>query len=442
MAIQLSDHFTYKKLLRFVMPSIIMMIFTSIYGVVDGFFVSNYAGEEAFEAVNFIMPFLMLPGALGFMFGTGGSALIAAKLGEGEQRTANRYFSLLIYVGTGLGILLAALCIVFLRPIALFLGADEAMLTYCVRYGRIILLALPALILQFMFQSFFVTAEKPKLGLFVTLAAGFTNIILDFLLVGILSLDVEGAAIATAASQLVGGIIPLFYFFSKNNSLLRLGKTKWEGKALLHTCVNGSSELMTNLSLSLVNMLYNFQLIRFLGNDGIAAYGTIMYVNFIFISVFIGFSVGTAPIVSFHYGAGNRPELKNVLKKSTVFNIIASVLMLVLALLLSDPLSALFVGYNEALFELTARAFRLYSLSFLVLGFNIYASSFFTALGNGVLSALISFLRTLVFQIAGILLLPLIWEADGIWFSVTVAEAAALIITVILLAKNRKRYGY
>jgi putative MATE family efflux protein len=442
MAIQLSDHFTYKKLLRFVMPSIIMMIFTSIYGVVDGFFVSNYAGEEAFEAVNFIMPFLMLPGALGFMFGTGGSALIAAKLGEGEQRTANRYFSLLIYVGTGLGILLAALCIVFLRPIALFLGADEAMLTYCVRYGRIILLALPALILQFMFQSFFVTAEKPKLGLFVTLAAGFTNIILDFLLVGILSLDVEGAAIATAASQLVGGIIPLFYFFSKNNSLLRLGKTKWEGKALLHTCVNGSSELMTNLSLSLVNMLYNFQLIRFLGNDGIAAYGTIMYVNFIFISVFIGFSVGTAPIVSFHYGAGNRPELKNVLKKSIVFNIIASVLMLVLALLLSDPLSALFVGYNEALFELTARAFRLYSLSFLVLGFNIYASSFFTALGNGVLSALISFLRTLVFQIAGILLLPLIWEADGIWFSVTVAEAAALIITVILLAKNRKRYGY
>ena len=442
MAIQLSDHFTYKKLLRFVMPSIIMMIFTSIYGVVDGFFVSNYAGEEAFEAVNFIMPFLMLPGALGFMFGTGGSALIAAKLGEGEQRTANRYFSLLIYVGTGLGILLAALCIVFLRPIALFLGADEAMLTYCVRYGWIILLALPALILQFMFQSFFVTAEKPKLGLFVTLAAGFTNIILDFLLVGILSLDVEGAAIATAASQLVGGIIPLFYFFSKNNSLLRLGKTKWEGKALLHTCVNGSSELMTNLSLSLVNMLYNFQLIRFLGNDGIAAYGTIMYVNFIFISVFIGFSVGTAPIVSFHYGAGNRPELKNVLKKSIVFNIIASVLMLVLALLLSDPLSALFVGYNEALFELTARAFRLYSLSFLVLGFNIYASSFFTALGNGVLSALISFLRTLVFQIAGILLLPLIWEADGIWFSVTVAEAAALIITVILLAKNRKRYGY
>jgi putative MATE family efflux protein len=442
MAIQLSDHFTYKKLLRFVMPSIIMMIFTSIYGVVDGFFVSNYAGEEAFEAVNFIMPFLMLPGALGFMFGTGGSALIAAKLGEGEQRTANRYFSLLIYVGTGLGILLAALCIVFLRPIALFLGADEAMLTYCVRYGRIILLALPALILQFMFQSFFVTAEKPKLGLFVTLAAGFTNIILDFLLVGILSLDVEGAAIATAASQLVGGIIPLFYFFSKNNSLLRLGKTKWEGKALLHTCVNGSSELMTNLSLSLVNMLYNFQLIRFLGNDGIAAYGTIMYVNFIFISVFIGFSVGTAPIVSFHYGAGNRPELKNVLKKSTVFNIIASALMLALALLLSDPLSALFVGYNEALFELTARAFRLYSLSFLVLGFNIYASSFFTALGNGVLSALISFLRTLVFQIAGILLLPLIWEADGIWFSVTVAEAAALIITVILLAKNRKRYGY
>lgn len=442
MAVQLSDHFTYKKLLRFVFPSIIMMIFTSIYGVVDGFFVSNYVGEEAFEAVNFIMPFLMLPGTVGFMLGTGGSALIAAKLGEGDAKTANRYFSLLVYVGLGLGALLAAVCMIFLRPIALLLGADTAMLDICVRYGRIILLALPAFILQYMFQSFFVTAEKPKLGLFVTLISGCTNIVGDFLFIGILRLDVEGAALATAASQLVGGILPLFYFVSKNKSLLRLGKTAFYGKALLRSCLNGSSEMMTNVSMSLVNMLYNFQLMRFIGNDGIAAYGTLMYVNFIFVSVFIGFSVGSSPIVSFHFGAGNRAELRNLLKKGMVFIAVSSVLMFLLAMVLAKPLSMLFVGYNRELYDLTVRGFGIYSFSFLLMGFNIYASAFFTALGDGMISALISFLRTLLFQVAAVLLLPLLWKADGIWLSVTVAELAAVGVSAWLLAKKRKRYGY
>ena len=442
MAVQLSDHFTYKKLLRFVFPSIIMMIFTSIYGVVDGFFVSNYVGEEAFEAVNFIMPFLMLPGTVGFMLGTGGSALIAAKLGEGDAKTANRYFSLLVYVGLGLGALLAAVCMIFLRPIALLLGADTAMLDICVRYGRIILLALPAFILQYMFQSFFVTAEKPKLGLFVTLISGCTNIVGDFLFIGILRLDVEGAALATAASQLVGGILPLFYFVSKNKSLLRLGKTAFYGKALLRSCLNGSSEMMTNVSMSLVNMLYNFQLMRFIGNDGIAAYGTLMYVNFIFVSVFIGFSVGSSPIVSFHFGAGNRAELRNLLKKGMAFIAVSSVLMFLLAMVLAKPLSMLFVGYNRELYDLTVRGFGIYSFSFLLMGFNIYASAFFTALGDGMISALISFLRTLLFQVAAVLLLPLLWKADGIWLSVTVAELAAVGVSAWLLAKKRKRYGY
>ena len=442
MAVQLSDHFTYKKLLRFVFPSIIMMIFTSIYGVVDGFFVSNYVGEEAFEAVNFIMPFLMLPGTVGFMLGTGGSALIAAKLGEGDAKTANRYFSLLVYVGLGLGALLAAVCMIFLRPIALLLGADTTMLDICVRYGRIILLALPAFILQYMFQSFFVTAEKPKLGLFVTLISGCTNIVGDFLFIGILRLDVEGAALATAASQLVGGILPLFYFVSKNKSLLRLGKTAFYGKALLRSCLNGSSEMMTNVSMSLVNMLYNFQLMRFIGNDGIAAYGTLMYVNFIFVSVFIGFSVGSSPIVSFHFGAGNRAELRNLLNKGMVFIAVSSVLMFLLAMVLAKPLSMLFVGYNRELYDLTVRGFGIYSFSFLLMGFNIYASAFFTALGDGMISALISFLRTLLFQVAAVLLLPLLWKADGIWLSVTVAELAAVGVSAWLLAKKRKRYGY
>lgn len=442
MAVQLSDHFTYKKLIRFVFPSIVMMIFTSIYGVVDGFFVSNYVGEEAFEAVNFIMPFIMLPGTAGFMLGTGGSALIAGKLGEGDSEKANRYFSMLVYIGIALGILLSVFCILFLRPIAHALGAEGRMLDFCVRYGRIILLALPAFILQYMFQSFFVTAERPKLGLAVTVLSGCTNIVLDFLLIGILHLGLEGAAFATAMSQTVGGVIPLFYFFSKNKSLLRLGKTRLEPGVLLRACFNGSSELMTNVSLSLVNMLYNFQLMRLIGNDGIAAYGTIMYVNFIFISVFIGFSVGSAPIVSFHFGAGNRAELKNLLKKGIVFNVAASVSMFLLAIFLAKPLSMLFVGYNESLFALTVRGFGIYSLSFLLIGFNIYASSFFTALGNGALSAILSFLRTLLFQVVAVLVLPMLLKADGVWFAITAAELAALIISVCFLAKNRKRYGY
>ena len=442
MAIQLSDHFTYKRLLRFVFSSIMMMIFTSIYGVVDGFFVSNYVGQQAFSAVNFIMPFLMMPSTLGFMLGTGGSALIGKTLGEKDDEKANRYFSLLVYAALALGIVLAAVCIVFLRPIAIFLGAEGGMLEYSIRYGRIILLALPAFILQYMFQSFFVTAEKPKLGLAVTLASGFTNIILDFILIGVLRLDVEGAALATAASQIVGGVLPLFYFFRKNKSLLRLGKTRFELRPLAISSLNGISELLSNLSMSLVNMLYNAQLLKFAGENGVAAYGTLMYVNFIFISIFVGFSVGSAPIVSYHFGAGNRAELRNLFKKSLVFNGAASVILTALAEGMAPMLARLYVGYDAELYALTVRGFTIYSLAFLLLGFNIFASSFFTALGDGPVSAAISFMRTLVFQIIAVLVLPIFLEIDGIWLSIVAAELLSILVSLFFFIKMRRKYGY
>ncbi|MBR5140786.1 MAG: MATE family efflux transporter [Clostridia bacterium] len=442
MDIKISESFDYKKLLRFTLPSIVMMIFTSIYGVVDGFFVSTFAKKTAFAAVNFIMPYLMILGTLGFMIGAGGSALVAKTLGEGDKKRANEYFSLLIYVSVIAGIVLSFFGILFLRPIASLLGAEGELLEMCVRYGRIVLLALPFFMVQMACQSFFVTAEKPKIGLIATVAAGVTNIILDALLVGLLSYKLEGAAVATAISQTVGGIFPLIYFSRNNSSLLRLSKTKFSLYALVRTATNGSSELMSNISMSLVNMLYNIQLFKYAGEDGVAAFGVIMYVNFVFISIFFGYAVGSAPIVGYHFGAKNRDELKNILKKSLVITGACSLLMFILSESLASPLSYLFVGYDEGLTALTRQGFMIFSFSFLFAGFAIYGSSFFTALNDGLTSAVISFMRTLVFQIAAVLLLPLLFEVVGIWISLVVAEVMAMALVVFFLLLKRKKYGY
>jgi len=442
MDIKLSESFTYKKLLRFTLPSIVMMIFTSIYGVVDGFFVSNFVGKTPFAAVNFIMPFLMILGAIGFMFGTGGSALVSKTMGEGNPEKAKRIFSLLIYVSTACAVVIAVVGIALLRPLASLLGAEGEMLENCVRYGRIILIALPAYILQFEFQSFFVTAEKPQLGLAFTVAAGVTNMVLDALLVAVFPLGLEGAAAATAISQAVGGIAPLIYFARPNNSLLRLTKTRFDGKILLKTCTNGSSELMSNISMSLVGMLYNVQLMKYAGEDGVAAYGVLMYVNMIFLAAFIGYSVGTAPVIGYHYGAQNHAELKSLLSKSVRIISFFAVCMFALAEILARPLASIFVGYDAGLTELTVRAFSIFSFAFLFAGFSIFGSSFFTALNNGLISAAISFLRTLVFQIAAVLILPLIFDIDGIWYSIVVAEVVSVIVTVIFIFAKRKKYGY
>ncbi|MBQ9931898.1 MAG: MATE family efflux transporter [Firmicutes bacterium] len=442
MKIQLSDHFTFKRLLRFTFPSIMMMIFTSIYGVVDGFFVSNFVGKIPFAAVNFVMPLAMVLCSLGFMFGTGGSALVAKVMGEGDKKKARSIFSLIVYTSLICGGILTIVGWFILRPVCVLMGAEGQLLADCMTYGRVLVFGLIPFILQLEFQSFFIAAERPVLGFWTTVACGVTNMVLDALLVAILEWGLVGAALATVLAQVVGGVIPLIYFFSPNTSLLRLRKTTFQGKVLLKTFTNGSSELMTNVSMSLVGMLYNVQLLKYAGEDGVAAYGVIMYVGFIFFAAFIGYSIGAAPIISYHYGAQNHPEMKNLRKKSLAIILVFALCMFAGAQLLAKPLSALFVGYDPELFLLTCRGLRIYAFSFLLAGFAIFGSNFFTALNNGLISALISFLRTLVFEMFAVLTFPLIWGVDGIWSAVVAAEAMAVILTFSFMAAFRKKYNY
>jgi len=441
--IQLSDHFTYPKLFRFVLPSIVMMVFTSIYGVVDGLFVSNFVGKTAFASINLVMPFLMILGGVGFMVGTGGSALVAKTLGEGNRKDANRYFTMMLILTIILGVIVTAIGMVFMPQISELLGAKPEMMDDCVLYGRIIIGFNIAFMLQNVFQSFLITAEKPKLGLFFTIAAGCTNMVLDALFVAVFKWGVAGAAIATGMSQVVGGIIPLIYFINrKNSSLLHTVKTGLEAKPIIKACANGSSELMSNISMSLVSMLYNYQLLRFIGEDGVSAYGVLMYVQFVFVSISIGYSIGCAPVVGYHYGAGNTDELKNMLRKSVMVMAVSGVVLTVLALVLAETVAKIFVGYDEGLYELTCHAFKLFAYSFLLAGFNIFMSSFFTALNNGGVSAAISFLRTLLFQTSCVIVLPMMFGVDGIWWAITVSEVFAFVISVIFLFAKRKKYNY
>ncbi len=437
MQIQLSEHFNYNKLLRFTLPSIIMMVFTSLYSIVDGFFISNFVGKTPFASVNLITPFIMIVSSIGFMFGTGGSALVSKSMGEGKSDKAQQLFSLFIYCTMISGTIIAIIGFIFIHPIALLLGATGTLLDNCVIYGRILLIVLPLYMLQFEFQSFFITISKPQLGLIVTLICGITNIILDALFIAVFSWGLVGAAVATAISILLGGCIPIIYFIKSKNSSLHLTKTKFDGKALLKACTNGSSELMSNISTSIVSMLYNFQLIKYIGENGIAAYGVLMYVNMIFISVFIGYATGTAPIISYHYGAKNHTEMKGLLKKSLVI-----ISMFVIAELSAKLLAGIFVSYDANLMAITIRAFRIYSFSFLFASIAIYGSSFFTALNDGLTSALISFLRSLFFQLAAVLILPILLGVDGIWLSIVIAEFAAALMTAFFIFIKKKKYQY
>ena len=440
--IQLSDHFTYARLFRFVLPSIVMMVFTSIYGVVDGLFVSNFAGKTAFASINLIMPFLIILGAIGFMLGTGGTALVSRVLGEGDKERANKYFSMITLFGILLGVILTVVGVLAMRPMAILLGATEAMVDDCVLYGRIVVCFLTSFMLQNMFQSFLIAAEQPKFGLLITLAAGVTNMVLDALFVGVFRWGIADAAIATGISQTVGGVVPLMYFLFSKSSPLRLRWTKFEAQPLLRSCANGSSELMSNISGSLIGMLYNAQLMRFLGEDGVATYGVLMYVQFIFVAIDIGYSIGCAPIISYHYGAQNHPELRNLLTKGLKVMGILGIVMTIAAISLSGTLANIFVGYDATLCELTRHAFHLFSFAFLLAGFNIFLSSFFTALNNGGVSAAISFLRTLVFQAASVILLPMALDVDGLWWAASAAEALAFVVSIGFLLAMKGKYHY
>lgn len=442
MQIQLSDHFNYGKLLRFTLPTIVMMIFTSIYSVVDGFFISNFVGITPFAAINLIMPFTQILGCFGFMFGAGGSALVSVTLGEEKKERANQIFSMLVFMTLVLGILLAGLGIAFLKPIAAAMGADADLLPYCISYGRILLMTLPAFMLQNLFQSFLVTAEKPTLGLIITVGAGLTNIVLDALFILVFHWGIAGAAAATGIAQCLGGIVPFLYFAGKNSSVLRLGAFHWDGKALCDSCVNGSSELVSNVSMSVVAILYNYQLMKLAGENGVAAYGAVMYVSFIFVAVFLGYSIGVAPVIGFHYGAQNQDELKGLFRKSNTLILFAGLSLAFLAFVLSAPLAKLFAGQSLEVQELTLTAFRYYALSVFFSGFSIFGSAFFTALNDGVVSAAISFLRTLLFQIASVLILPVFFGLNGVWYSLFAAEILAMIVTVSFYIRKRKVYHY
>lgn len=438
MKIQLSDHFSYSKLIKFTLPTIAMMIFTSIYGVVDGVFVSNCVGSDAFAAVNLIMPIIMILGSVGFMIGTGGSAIVSKTLGEGKKEKANEYFSMLVYLCVVSGVILSVIGIIFTGPIAVLLGAKGSIAKDCVTYGRTVFFMLTGLFLQNAFQSFLVVAEKPKLGLFVTLLAGFTNMFLDFLFVYVLRFGVFGAALATGISQFVGSVIPIIYFAGGKNNVLKLTKCRFNKDIIIKTCINGSSEMVTNMSMSLVNILYNMQLMKYIGTNGVVAYGIIMYVGFIFVGTYMGYAVGSAPVISYHYGAGNKDELKNLFKRSLTIIIVSSVVMTLIAEIIAGYLAGIFVSYDNNLLELTTEAIRIYAVSYLISGVNIFASSFFTALNNGVVSAVISFMRMFVFQIVMILLLPVVLGISGIWTAVIAAEVLSVVISVMFLVKNRK----
>lgn len=442
MKIQLSDHFSYSKLIKFTLPTIAMMIFTSIYGVVDGVFVSNCVGSDAFAAVNLIMPIIMILGSVGFMIGTRGSAIVSKTLGEGKKEKANEYFSMLVYLCVVSGVILSVIGIIFTGPIAVLLGAKGSIAKDCVTYGRTVFFMLTGLFLQNAFQSFLVVAEKPKLGLFVTLLAGFTNMFLDFLFVYVLRFCVFGAALATGISQFVGSVIPIIYFAGGKNNVLKLTKCRFNKDIIIKTCINGSSEMVTNMSMSLVNILYNMQLMKYIGTNGVVAYGIIMYVGFIFVGTYMGYAVGSAPVISYHYGAGNKDELKNLFKRSLTIIIVSSVVMTLIAEIIAGYLAGIFVSYDNNLLELTTEAIRIYAVSYLISGINIFASSFFTALNNGVVSAVISFMRMFVFQIVMILLLPVVLGISGIWTAVIVAEVLSVVISVMFLVKNRKKYSY
>lgn len=442
MNIQLSEHFNYTKLMRFTLPTITMMIVTSLYSVVDGIFVSNVLGSEAFAAVNLIFPFPMMLSAVGFMIGTGGSALVSMTLGEGRKQKANEYFSMLVAFVSAAGVLLTIFGIAFIRPISMLLGAEGELLDGCMIYGSSLMLGLAPFMLQNCFQSFLVTAERPKLGLGISIAAGLTNMALDFLFIYVFPWGLVGAAAATVLSQVVGGVIPLIYFWRKNTSLLQLVCFHFEWKPIIKSCVNGSSEMLTNLSTSLLNMLYNLQLMRLVGENGVSAYGVIMYVSFIFTGTYLGYAIGAAPIVGYHYGAGNKKELKSLLRKSLLLITAVAVGLTALSEILSGGLAGIFVSYDRELMEMTKIAIQIYSLSYLISGFNIFGSAFFTALNDGPVSALISFVRTLLFQIIMILVLPALFGLNGVWFAVVAAEALALLVTIICFLAKRKKYQY
>ena len=443
----LSDHFTYRKIFRMTIAPILMMIFTSLYVVVDGLFIANFVGKDAYAGENLIFPIIMIIGGIGFMFGTGGSALSAKLLGEGKKEEANQVFSMLLVFTFLVGIIVSIggyfLVETFAHGMASITeDATDEMVKEAITYGKILIIGQAIFMLQNYFQSFLLVDERSRLGFIATLCAGIGNIILDFLFIVVFKLGVAGAALGTISGYFVGAIIPFIHFIKNKNGLIEFKLTRFKARPILKSCFNGSSEFVNNISSSIVGIVFNIQLLKFMGQNGVAAYGTIAYVSFLFVSIFIGYSIGMAPVISFNYGAENHDELKNVLRKSLIIIFIMELFMVLISFTCARPLAMLFSSGNNDLEELTINALRICSLAFIFTGIGIFTSSFFTALNNGALSALNAFMRTLVFQIAFILLLPLIFGASGIWWAIIFADCAAFILAIACLIWKRKQYHY
>lgn len=439
--INLKEHFDSRKIIKFTLPTIIMTLFTSIYGIVDGIFVSNIINSNAFASINLIMPFTLILGSIGFMFGTGGSALVSKILGENESKKAKEYFSVLIYSLIIIGVIISIISFIFMKPIATFLGAKDELLEMSMLYGKILMFSLPFLFLQNCFQSFMIVAERPKIGLVISLISGISNMILDYIFIYLFKFGIIGAGGATAISQFIGGIIPLVYFGRKNTTTLKLVKTKLLIKPIINTCYNGLSEMVSNISYSIVNILFNLQIMKYIGVNGIVAYGIINYVSFIFISVYLGFSTGAIPIISYHYGAKNKDEIKNLLKIGVRILFVVSIILTLIAEIFSKIFASIFVAYDTELLKLSTTAFRLFSVSYLISWFNLYVSSFFTALNDGRTSAVISFSRAFVGQIIMILVLPILFGINGLWLAATFSEIISLFISLIFLIKYKDKYN-
>ena len=440
--VQLSDHFDYRTLIRFTIPSVLMMVISSVYSIVDGLFVSNFAGSDGFAAVNLMMPIAMMISCIGFMAGAGGSALISKTLGEQEAEKAREQFSLIIYLIIGFSLVIGVTVFLLVPQIARMMGAEGAIYDNCVIYGRILISALPAFMLQILFQNFLVVAEKPQMGMVIAISSGVTNIVLDALFIAVFQWGVAGAAIATMLGQTIGGIVPLGYFLLKKNHLLWFTKFKFRWETLKRTCVNGFSAFIGNASNSLVGIVFNLRLMDLMGSDGVVAYGVVMYVTYIVTGVFMGYSTGIAPVFSYNLGSGNAEEIKGLLKRSLVSIAVSALVLVAFVQIFARGLAAIFVSYDENLMILTTTAIRLFNISFLVAGFNIFAAAFFAALNNGVVSSILSLSRTLVFTLGCLFILPAVIGNNGIWLSVTFAEVFSVLVAGYYVVKNREKYQY
>ncbi len=438
----LAKKFSLASLLLFAAPNIIMMIVLSMYIIVDGMFVARFIGTTALSAINMFYPAICFEMALGIMIATGGSAIAAKKLGEGKQKEAQNNLSFLMVVEGSFGIVIAVVGNLFTAEIVSFLGASAAQAPLSITYAKIIFSFAPAFFLQTAFQTFFVTAGKPALGLIVTILGGVANILLDYIFMAPLRLGVTGAAIATGIGYCIPAMVGVIFFLKAKTNPFHFVRPRFDGKVLLQACANGSSEMVTNLSNAVTTFLFNFTLLQFYGEDGVASITIILYFQYLFTALYFGYSNGIAPIISYKYGNDDRKQLQALFKNSVLFLIISSIAANVLLHFTISKLLTIFTAENSPVYQITLHGFSIYSMAFMIMGLGIFSSAMFTAFSDGITSAIISFSRTFLFIVGAILLLPAILGERGVWLAVPIAEAFGFLISILYLIGKKQKFHY